>query len=287
LARVDSNSLTVGDVVTGVERQFAAPGAHGFNSVVFAPDGTAVVTTGSDGVRLWDVATGNGDRLFPTHPEDAAAPRDAPFAVAFGPAGRRFAAVGRYLLTVWETVTGRIVHKVRIHPQLGAQVGGVAFSSDGRHIAIATKAQPKQTVPQPAEVKLWDAESGQPLSPLPGGGGGLAFSPDATRLASGNTDGTVTIWDAGSRGVVSTLRGHTGEVRDVAFTRDGRRLVTASADQTVRVWDPSTGREVLVLRGHGTTVVRVRLSPSGHHLASMSPGRPGQVRLWDARPIDP
>jgi hypothetical protein len=49
----------------------------------------------------------------------------------------------------------------------------------------------------PGELKVWDAQTGQELLTLKGGGyhDGLAFSPDGHRLAS-DTGGMVTIWDA-------------------------------------------------------------------------------------------
>ena len=300
LAAAGNDGVTFHEVTTGAEQRPQAPirpsAVGGDARVVFSPDGRTAATTGIHGVKLWDVATGAEVRFLPDHPEVAAPPYTRTAELAFSPDGRRLATVGvaasakgggETVLTVWETATGRIIHKIHYRAvRTGAAASGnVAFSPDGRRIAIATKGQPSFKVPP--EVKVWDAESGQTLAPIAGGGGGLAFSPDGTRFASGNPDGTVTVWDAGTGAVAFILRGHTGAVADVAFSRDGRRLVSASADQTIRVWDPAAGKEVLALRGHGARVVAVRFSSDGHHLASAGAERPGQFRLWDARPVEP
>jgi WD40 repeat protein len=46
------------------------------------------------------------------------------------------------------------------------------------------------------EVGLWDSQTGQSLWTVPLGLGSvtIAFSPDGTRLASGDANRTVTIW---------------------------------------------------------------------------------------------
>ena len=65
----------------------------------------------------------------------------------------------------------------------------------------------------------------------------MAFSPDATRLASGSSDGTVRLWDAATGDEVRRFEGHTDWVSSVAFSPDGTRLASGSDDRTVRLWD--------------------------------------------------
>jgi hypothetical protein len=82
------------------------------------------------------------------------------------------------------------------------------------------------------------------------GTGGVAFSPDGTRLATTDLDGTAKIRDATSGQELLTLSGHSDEVMNLAFSPDGTRLATASHDSTAKIWDTVSGEELLTLAGH-------------------------------------
>jgi WD40 repeat protein len=61
----------------------------------------------------------------------------------------------------------------------------VAFSPDGRRVASSA----------PWGVKVWDAQTGQELLALKGGGSVVAYSPDGQRLV-GVGSGEIKVWDA-------------------------------------------------------------------------------------------
>ncbi|KAK3305099.1 WD40-repeat-containing domain protein, partial [Chaetomium strumarium] len=99
--------------------------------------------------------------------------------------------------------------------------------------------------------------TGQCVSTLEGHSGpvySVAWSPDASRLASASGDNTVKIWDPATGQCVVTLEGHSGPVTSVAWSPDVSRLASASGDETVKIWDPATGQCVSTLEGHSGQV---------------------------------
>ena len=160
---------------------------------------------------------------------------------------------------------------------VGSPVQAVAYAPDGRHVASGDDG---------GAVRLWDAETGQPVGePLSGHEGpvrAVAFSPNGRRLASASDDGTVRLWDATTgQAVGDPLTGHEDAVHAVAFSPDGRRLASGGADGTVRLWDAGSGLPVgQPMTADGDPVNAVAISPGGRLIASG--GDDGAVRLWNA-----
>ena len=107
----------------------------------------------------------------------------------------------------------------------------------------------------------------------------VAFSPGDDRLATGDTNSNVRLWDAEGQPML-TCQGHTGWVVAVAWSPDGQYLASSSYDQTVKIWNATTGECLQTLKGHSNLVRSVVWSPDGQFLASSSDDH--TVRLWDA-----
>ncbi|HLJ94306.1 MAG TPA: hypothetical protein VKU02_14050 [Gemmataceae bacterium] len=64
-------------------------------------------------------------------------------------------------------------------------IGRVVYSPHGKRVASSGRT-----------LKVWDAQTGQELLTLKGGGRSVIFRPNGHHLASATDDGPVMIWDA-------------------------------------------------------------------------------------------
>ena len=107
----------------------------------------------------------------------------------------------------------------------------------------------------------------------------LAYSADGSRLASGCTDGSVSIWHAATGRKLQTLDGHDDGVRDIAFSPDGETLASIGAvsdlcsDGVLLLWDVHSGEIRRSLAGFGFVV----FSPAGDTL--LTGAESGEVSL--------
>ncbi|WAL68530.1 serine/threonine protein kinase [Amycolatopsis cynarae] len=196
--------------------------------LAFSRDGRAVAASwdGDGGVAWWDtVGRRELGRLS-----------DHPGVVTFSPDGGTIATGnidGVHLRDLRSSVPRRVALGGEI-----TQVHDMAFSTDGRTLAIATE----------SVVHLWDVTDrrriGAPLT-VPTvrrshGAGVLcvAFSPDGHTLATGDDDGVVNLWNiADGKRIRKPLTGHLDRITRVAFSPDGRSLATGDRSGFTAVWD--------------------------------------------------
>lgn len=118
------------------------------------------------------------------------------------------------------------------------------------------------------------------------GGGGLAFAPDRSLVASGGNDGTILIVDPRSAKVLRRLQGPIESVGNIAFSPDGRWLAssaeprplvvgTGRAYQNAVMWDVRQGVLKQVLQG---AVGPVAFMGDGENIISVD--EKNVVRTW-------
>lgn len=62
------------------------------------------------------------------------------------------------------------------------------------------------------------------------------FSPDGDLLITGSRDSLLKIWRVSDGNLLTTLKGHTGDINSVDFSSDGRLIASGSQDGTVKIW---------------------------------------------------
>ncbi|MGH3242400.1 MAG: hypothetical protein ACRDNL_18635, partial [Spirillospora sp.] len=236
-------------------------------SIRFLPDGRRLLTSGSDGLRLWDVtgrreiardgaltglaepspdgtfvAVNHGDAIafWDVARRQETGPRirvpghtDVLTAMAISPDGAILATLGFDRRVRLFDVAARRQAEGSPPEGAGGFVNDLEFSPDGRTLAITAA---------DSAVRLWDVARRRPSGVAMFGDGGavssFAFSPDGQFLATGSTDNKVRLWDLRTyRQLGVPMTGHTRDVTAVSYGRDGRAVATVAGDGTARLWN--------------------------------------------------
>jgi WD40 repeat protein len=183
----------------------------------FSQDGKRLVTTGSNGLVVWNL--GNWDHRVLTN-------ASATFnSLTFTSDGTGLVCGGWSHIRLWDLETGEETAVGEMDA-----LNSLAVSSNGQWLAAGNKA---------GEVGFWNLAHRQLVIPFRAHRAwvlGLAFSPDNKWLASGGNDGLIHFWEVGTTNRVGTLEGHLNQIWSLEFSRDGQSLVSASKDGTAKLW---------------------------------------------------
>ena len=200
-----------------------------------APDGRTLATPGAeDSVVLRDPATGKEQKVLGRF-------ESIPTCAAFSPDGKRLAAAcglgQKPEAKVWDVESGKELATLDVGTRA---TWTVVFTADGKTLATANG---------DGSIKLWNTSDWSLALTLTQASAviGLAYSPDDKLLASSMRgevgDHPVTLFDAGTSQIHSTLPSPSVEGWRVAFAPDGKTLASCHADNTVRLWDLATGTQ--------------------------------------------
>jgi WD40 repeat protein len=248
-----------------------------------------VAGEGDGGVRSWELASRREQNRIPPH-------RGKVEGLSVSPDGRFLLQVTQGAQAViWDLKEGRGAHTLP-----GRWVAG-AFVPNSTRLVLCRDAN------HGGDVVLADRETGAVRllfeRPRARNGNGVSKAPfgrvavtqDGQKVAAATAPGAaemVCVWDV-QGGAPRVLRGHTGPITAVNFSADARTLLTASEDGTVRLWNlgaagaaevpvtvfnPVPGRKLPI-----TAAEMNAANPRWIVTAHWSPGRFGQIVLWDAQ----
>lgn len=180
-------------------------------------------------------------------------------------------------ICLWDVRQGAWIKKLAKHT-LGVLSIQVAFSPDATHIVSTSDDETVRCDLQHGTVQKiampW-------LGPI------FSYSPDRTRVVTGDNEGNICLRDAETGESVHEIKGaHTSRITSVAFSPDGTCVMSGSKDTSIRVWDTRSGDLIgSPLTGHTKDITSVTFLPGRSQVIVSSSGD-GTVRVWDINTSD-
>jgi len=312
------SDLRTGEPFTAMESNLEA-----VRHAEFSPDGRLLAAASSNGTaRVWDLST--GQPVSPPLVHTGLVNH-----VDFSPDGKMVVTAGSdRFARVWVVSSGRLISEMK-HRE---SVNYAWFTRDGKQVVTLyvsvpdfypverwgfhlaereeiTLSDATEFWPDPkwsfglaereaitaiwAQAQIWDAATGQPVSPprkLGTSVSQVAICPDRQRIIPFCSGATLAGKEVRVIDLVSDQRlalpfHHDKGIIHASFSPNGRWAVTASWDKTARVWDTTTGQPVGPWLTHPKTVYHASFSPDGRLVATASEDQ--TARVWDATTGEP
>jgi len=193
----------------------------------WSPDGTQIVTGGSAGAFLWDVATSRVVRMFIGHQKEVVA-------VAISPDGSKVLTGSADMTArLWNTGDGTTI---RTFTGYNGRPNSLAFTLIGTKVLLAESDQTAR-LRNIGDGSIARAFSGHTSDVLC-----ATLSADGTKVATGGRDSKAKIWDPVSGALIRTLD-CPNPVERIALSPDGSKALTwvGQATRQAKLWDANTG----------------------------------------------
>jgi len=251
------------DLATGRELRTILGHGAWITALHFSASGRYLLSGDGNGlIKLWDMET----RVLPVWPDQKPASVSA---TAFTSANELIA-VGRATdgdLKLWNLSQGEVIANVGS----ATTFSNAAFSKDAALLAVAVA----------REIRIYSVGDGKLISTLAQPGEdvySLQFSPDGTKLLSGDRHGNVVLSEVASGRVEVRLNSGNMYYRAV-FSPDGKQIASADQDGQIRIWDVASATISKTLSGHTGVAKLISFSPNGRLLVSAADDN--TVRVWD------
>ncbi len=283
ISEIDGGILLLWDVTTGESRMIFMS-----KDVYFSPDKmTFTIEKENKTIQLYqETKSDSYDALV----ED----KEAVFSFEVSPDGKTFATTDkfRYIISIKDTRTRKLIKRLTGFSEFrNLFQNHISLSPNGQTLAILRQGYP---------IRLWDLATGELKKTFKGYKvsrrsnfnlnrvriqsdtlpDSSAFSPDGNWLASGNSDGSLRLWNTKTGKLRRKLIGHKGFINDIEFSPDGKSLASGGDEGIVLVWNLKTYTQKAFLAERIGSITCVSFSRDGSLLAAGN--KDGNIHLFEA-----
>lgn len=234
-------------------------------SVEFNHNGSQIISTNSDGVKLWEYPSGNLIRtMAASYTENAASFSKTDAYIVTGGQEKK--------IKVWDANNSNLMKTIDAHSQ---EVRTLVFSNNGNLLVSSSEDK---------SVKIWDSNNWSLIRTLAGHTGPVGtarFNEDDTYICSAADDNTTRVWSVSSGSEYKVFTQQNTRFYDVQFSPDNSILVSADNLGKISLWGTSGWKNYSVLQAHSGEAHSLCFDKTSSFL--ITGGSDSKIKIWQRK----
>lgn len=264
-------STTIGvwiyDVHTGDELALLTDGVNDYSAIAISPDGQILASASENNIQFWNLDVRKLQDVYTGHTSEIRH-------LVYSQNGKTLISGSTdSTIRVWNTATGEALSTLVGLSDTSAKI---AISPDGKMIASSS-------FTNIGNVSVYNLETGKINNKIQTNNELLyeiIFLSDGRRIAAGDRNGDLQIYDVNSGALLKKLAGKSGYTKSLDSSKNGMYILSGSAEEIIQLWAVEIEMLINTYNKDIDPITKVSLSPDGITFASASISE-GTIQIWN------
>lgn len=257
IAVSSSIGIWIYDVHSGDELALLTDRANDYSAIAFSPNGHILAAASENNIQLWNINDYKLQDIYTGHTSEIK------YLVYSNNGKTLISGSTDATIRLWDTTNGETLFTL---VGFSDNTSKVTISPDGKTVASSS-------FTNLGNIQLINLETGTLINTIPTNNNilyKLLFLPDGRRIAAGDRNGDILMWDVNTGEFLKKLAGKIGYITSLDSSKNGLYILSGSSEEIIQVWAVEIEMLINTYNQDIDPITKVAFSPDGRTFSAAS-----------------